>query len=171
MEKRFGRGKQSYLGDLLTMVINHFLNGMIRTPWFKSPLSGSGGGTPSKWPFMAEINGGEPLKQVLGWSSKCIPKKFHIGPWKVTAAQERIVFYPCIQIQRLCLHFLGCNGKMVRIGVGFFESLDFSWVVCKHGPWYEFEIRVLKTMSLNVKDDWNNRPQLWMIQISYFIKK
>ena len=125
MEKRFGRGKQSYLGDLLTMVINHFLNGMIRTPWFKSPLSGSGCGTPSKWPFMEEINGGEPLKQVLGWSSKCIPKKFHIGPWKVTAAQERIVFYPCIQIQRLCYTSGGVMGRWWGLEWGFLNHWTF----------------------------------------------
>ena len=143
------------------MVINHFLNGMIRTPWFKSPLSGSGGGTPSKWPFMAEKNGGEPLKQVLGWSSKCIPKKFHFGPCKVTAAQERIVFYPCIQIQRLCLHFWGCNGKMVRVFwitglfLGGMQTWSMVWIWDSSYENYVPECQRLLKQSPPTLDDSN----------------
>ena len=33
IERSFGRGTTRFLGDLLTMVINHLLNGMILQAW------------------------------------------------------------------------------------------------------------------------------------------
>ena len=77
-------GEQPYLGDLLTMVINHLLTGMILQvpPWKqnKSPLKNDGTGTRSFLFGKVNFQGQTvQLREIHIHRSPCIPRRG--GPW------------------------------------------------------------------------------------------